>query len=165
MCVRYTVLYQSCPPLSRWQIHKPHCTQITLKKKCLNTGSACKEIKSRTGPPPTPSLSVFFRVFNKLVTQETGKLMKGMHLWLRKKKTKRKRKEGGKIGENGREKKVGSSTRRIAWPEFSTCPRAAVVLPLQHAALQCVCSCVHGLLAHVCVYYLLLFLISRMWMG
>lgn len=24
----------------------------------------------------------------------------------------------------------------LAWPEFSTCPRAAVVLPLQHAALQ-----------------------------
>lgn len=50
---------------------------------------------------------------------------------------------------------MGSSTRRIAWPEFSTGPRAAVVLPLQHAALQCVCSCVHGLLAHVCVYYVL----------
>lgn len=48
---------------------------------------------------------------------------------------------------------MGSSTWSIAWPEFSTCPRAVVVLPLQHAALQRVCSCVHGLLAHVCVYY------------
>lgn len=29
-----------------------------------------------------------------------------------------------------------------AWPEFSTCPRAAVALPLQHAALQCARVCV-----------------------
>ena len=31
---------------------------------------------------------------------------------------------------------------KIAWPEFSICPRAAVVLPLQHAALPYVCVCV-----------------------
>lgn len=42
----------------------------------------------------------------------------------------------------------------LTWPEFSTCPRAAVALPLQYAALQgacvCVCLCKHQSCA--CVY-------------
>lgn len=58
--------------------------------------------------------------------------------WGGKKRGKRERRMTG-----GRKLEVAHRGEdKPAWPEFSTCPRAAVALPLQHAALQCARVCV-----------------------
>lgn len=54
-----------------------------------------------------PSSLFFSLVFNKLVTEGTGKLMTGMHL-----RRREERKEAGKSADNDGRKKAGSSTLR-----------------------------------------------------
>lgn len=101
---------------------------------------------------PSPSLHLSL-VFNKLVTQETSKLMRGLHPWQRggRKKEKEKGRRGwmGTWGveaalgwRRGRKREVAHGEDELTWPEFSTWPRAAVVLPLQHAVLRRVRTCV-----------------------